>query len=149
MDRGRFFEPVAAHAGVAYLRYSFTKGTEQEVGFLRDVLGLMPGMRVLDVGCGPGRHVHALAALGLDVVGIDISFEFLQLAGGGAGGVDGVPGRRSRKPIELASPFLSQHAAPPEVQERLGLSAGLRLMVHDLRPRLAKDPLAKAPDAQA
>src|SRR3546814_1085500 len=33
----------------AYLRYSFTEGTDQEVGFLVDVLGLEPGMRVLDV----------------------------------------------------------------------------------------------------
>jgi SAM-dependent methyltransferase len=83
MDRGRFFEPVAAHAGAAYLRYSFTRGTDQEVGFLLDVLGLAPGMRVLDVGCGPGRHVAALAALGLDVVGVDISMEFLRLVAGG------------------------------------------------------------------
>jgi SAM-dependent methyltransferase len=83
MDRGRFFEPVAAHAGAAYLRYSFTRGTSQEVAFLRDVLGLAPGMRVVDVGCGPGRHVAALSALGLDVVGVDISFEFLRLVSGG------------------------------------------------------------------
>jgi SAM-dependent methyltransferase len=83
VDRGRFFEPVAAHAGAAYLRYSFTRGTSQEVAFLTDVLGLVPGMRVLDVGCGPGRHVAALAALGLDVVGVDISFDFLRLVSGG------------------------------------------------------------------
>jgi SAM-dependent methyltransferase len=83
VDRGRFFEPVAAHAGAAYLRYSFTRGTSQEVAFLRDVLGLVPGMRVLDVGCGPGRHVAALAAHGLDVVGVDISFDFLRLVSGG------------------------------------------------------------------
>src|ERR1700730_9707596 len=84
MDRGRFFEPVAAHAGAAYLRYSFTRGTEQEVGFLRDVLGLKPGMRVLDVGCGPGRHMAALAASGIDVVGVAISLEFLRLVSGGS-----------------------------------------------------------------
>ena len=78
-DRGRSFEAVAAHAGAAYLRYSFTKGTDQEVRFLVDALGLEPGMRVLDVGCGPGRHVTALASLGLDVVGVDISLDFLRL----------------------------------------------------------------------
>ena len=30
-------------------------------------------MRVLDVGCGPGRHAHALGQLGLTVHGVDIS----------------------------------------------------------------------------
>ena len=34
---GREFEAVAEHAGTAYLRYSFTKGTDQEVRFLADV----------------------------------------------------------------------------------------------------------------
>ncbi|MBJ7328370.1 MAG: class I SAM-dependent methyltransferase [Solirubrobacteraceae bacterium] len=28
---------------------------------------------VLDVGCGPGRHVHALRRRGIDVLGIDLS----------------------------------------------------------------------------
>ena len=80
---GREFEAVAAHAGLAYLRYSFTKGTAQEVGFLIDTLGLKPGDRVLDVGCGPGRHSSALRARGIDTVGLDISMPFLQAAGRG------------------------------------------------------------------
>lgn len=80
---GRWFEPLAAHAGAAYLRYSFTKGTAQEVGFLAEALALVPGQRVLDVGCGPGRHAHALAERGLEVVGLDISQEFLRAAGAG------------------------------------------------------------------
>ena len=53
-------------SGPAYLRNAFTKGTEQEVDFLVDALGLEPGMRVLDVGCGPGRHSLALARRGID-----------------------------------------------------------------------------------
>jgi ubiquinone/menaquinone biosynthesis C-methylase UbiE len=80
---GREFEAVASHAREAYLRYSFTKGTEQEVGFLIDELSLKPGMRVLDVGCGPGRHAHALLGHGIDVVGLDISMAFLRAAGEG------------------------------------------------------------------
>ena len=75
-----WFEEVADHLGAAYLRYSFTKGTEQEVDFLVDVLGLRPGQRILDVGCGPGRHAHALGRRGLEVVGVDISETFVDLA---------------------------------------------------------------------
>lgn len=79
-----WFEDVADHLGSAYLRYSFTKGTEQEVSFLVDALALDPGARVLDVGCGPGRHAHALGRLGFEVVGIDISERFIELAREGA-----------------------------------------------------------------
>ncbi|HET9610263.1 MAG TPA: methyltransferase domain-containing protein, partial [Acidimicrobiales bacterium] len=75
-----WFEPLADHMGDAYLRYSFTKGTAQEVAFLVDVLQLAPGMRVLDVGCGPGRHARALAGRGIEVVGVDISQRFVDLA---------------------------------------------------------------------
>jgi SAM-dependent methyltransferase len=75
-----FFEGLAEFMGPAYLRYSFTKGTVQEVGFLIDALGLAPGSTVLDVGCGPGRHSIELARRGMLVTGIDISEAFITLA---------------------------------------------------------------------
>jgi SAM-dependent methyltransferase len=77
---GHWFEELADHLGPAYLRYSFTYGTEQEVDFLVRELGLEPGMRVLDVGCGPGRHARALAQRGMVVHGVDISARFIELA---------------------------------------------------------------------
>jgi SAM-dependent methyltransferase len=79
-QRHHWFEPLADFVGPAYLRYSFTKGTEQETAFLIDALGLEPGAHVLDVGCGPGRHAHALAAHGCRVTGVDISERFVALA---------------------------------------------------------------------
>ena len=81
---GHWFEEMADFMGPAYLRYSFTKGTEQEVAFLADALDLQPGMRVLDVGCGPGRHSYELARLGVEVHGIDISQRFIDMASDGA-----------------------------------------------------------------
>ncbi len=66
--------------GDAYLKYSFTRGTNQEVEFLVDALELSPGDRVLDVGCGPGRHAYGLAERGIGVVGVDISQTFVDLA---------------------------------------------------------------------
>ncbi|MEQ8716103.1 MAG: class I SAM-dependent methyltransferase [Acidimicrobiales bacterium] len=77
---GHWFAPVAEHLGEAYLRYSFTRGTRQEVDFLVEVLELEPPMRVLDVGCGPGRHARVLAERGFEVVGVDISPRFVEIA---------------------------------------------------------------------
>ena len=36
-----WFEPIADHLGSAYLRYSFTKGTVQEVDFLMEAMEAM------------------------------------------------------------------------------------------------------------
>jgi SAM-dependent methyltransferase len=75
-----WFEPIAEYLGAAYLRYSFTKGTVQEVDVLVELLALRPGSAVLDVGCGPGRHAHELARRGIVVHGVDVSARFVDLA---------------------------------------------------------------------
>jgi SAM-dependent methyltransferase len=75
-----WFDELATFLGPAYLRNAFTYGTEQEVAFLCDRLQLQPGGRVLDLGCGPGRHSLALARRGMHVVGIDHSETFIELA---------------------------------------------------------------------
>lgn len=81
-----WFDAIAKHLGPAYWApgtgrvQAFTTGTEQEIDFLVDALGLRPGSRVLDVGCGPGRHSLALARRGIATVGVDHSPEFVQLA---------------------------------------------------------------------
>ncbi len=75
-----WFNPLADFLGAAYLRNAFTYGTGQEVDFLVDALGLEPGMRVLDVGCGPGRHSLELARRGIAAHGVDLSPTFIDLA---------------------------------------------------------------------
>lgn len=75
-----WFDEIAEFLGPAYLRNAFTMGTEQEVDFLVDALGLEPGVGVLDVGCGPGRHALALARRGFEVTGVDLSERFVALA---------------------------------------------------------------------
>ncbi len=86
VPEGPWFNEVARFLGDAYWApattrvQAFTTGTRQEVEFLVDALELRPGMRVLDAGCGPGRHALELAARGISVVGVDLSPEFVELA---------------------------------------------------------------------
>ena len=118
--RDHWFEDLADHLGSAYLRYSFTKGTTQEVDFLVDVLELEPGMRVLDVGCGPGRHSNELARRGIDAHGVDISERFVDLAR-----ADAPPGVTFERLDARALPFDAEFdAAISLCQGAFGLAGG-------------------------
>lgn len=65
----QFYDFNAPH----YEEESFTTNTEFEADFLMKELALAPGMKLLDLGCGTGRHSVALAKRGLEVTGLDIS----------------------------------------------------------------------------
>lgn len=54
--------------------------TAMETDGLISLLKLEPGMRVLDLPCGYGRHSNALASEGLNVVGGDVNSLFLSRA---------------------------------------------------------------------
>lgn len=87
-----WFESVARYLGDSYLNYSFTKGTKQEIDFLVETLPLVGGDRVIDIGCGPGRHCNELAIRGYKAFGIDISATFIEQASASA--VEGASFRR-------------------------------------------------------
>ncbi len=81
---GSFHKAVSDFQRESYLDQGYTKGTEQEVNFLEELLQLPAGTRILDVGCGPGRHSLELARRGFSTVGIDISEGFIEYARKGA-----------------------------------------------------------------
>lgn len=78
--REHWFEDLASHMKAAYLRYSFTKGTVQEVEFILESTGAVAGNSFIDVGCGPGRHSLELARRDMCVHGIDVSQDFIDIA---------------------------------------------------------------------
>lgn len=72
----RFFELEAGQ----YNDEVFVQNTDTEVTFLLDELKVAAGAKVLDLGCGTGRHAVALAGHGLRVTGIDLSDDMLAVA---------------------------------------------------------------------
>ncbi|NOY59570.1 MAG: class I SAM-dependent methyltransferase [Calditrichaeota bacterium] len=75
-----WYEQVYEKIGRNYFDYDYTKGTKQEVDFIVDLLEHDHSQKILDVGCGPGRHSVELARRGFHVVGVDLSQRFLQIA---------------------------------------------------------------------
>lgn len=65
----RYFD----HQAAGYMEEGFVQATRQEVEFLVAHLALQPGQRLLDIGCGTGRHAIELARRGYRVTGVDIS----------------------------------------------------------------------------
>jgi 2-polyprenyl-3-methyl-5-hydroxy-6-metoxy-1,4-benzoquinol methylase len=72
----KFFD---SHAPV-YMDNVFTKNTAAEVAFIIEELKLEPGTRILDVGCGTGRHSVELAKRGFRMTGVDLSGGMLDQA---------------------------------------------------------------------
>lgn len=69
------------HSEIYYLLYCHTEKTvKREVNFLVKTLRLKPKAKILDLGCGFGRHVIELAKRGFKAVGVDISKKLLSIA---------------------------------------------------------------------
>lgn len=65
-----FFEEM----GIEYEDYPFTQNTEKEVNWMVKEYLSNPEMKILDVGCGTGRHAINLATKGYkNITGIDLS----------------------------------------------------------------------------
>ena len=70
--RNEWVEFFDGHAPV-YMSNPFTRDTVKEADFLVEELNLPPRSRILDIGCGTGRHSIELARRGYQVTGVDIS----------------------------------------------------------------------------
>ncbi len=72
----------------AYKEKDFTRNTTSEVDFILAEFALPPESRILDMGCGTGRHAVELARRGYHVVGVDIAAGMLAEARKAADGAD-------------------------------------------------------------
>lgn len=80
---------------------------------------------VLDVGCGPGRHLHALTARGVFALGVDLSPVAVELAIGGGGRAivgdifDDLPGSGTWRSALLLDGNIGIGGCPVRLLERL------------------------------
>ena len=73
MHGKQWYEDLFTDYAESYDRESFTRGTIGEVDFLEEELGHDRTKKILDIGCGTGRHAIELAKRGYRVTGVDLS----------------------------------------------------------------------------
>jgi len=66
--------------GEEYLKFGFVKHTKAEVDFIKKVTRIKKKAKILDLGCGFGRHSIEFAKRGYQVVGVDFSRKLLSIA---------------------------------------------------------------------
>ncbi|ACY17075.1 methyltransferase domain-containing protein [Haliangium ochraceum] len=76
--RGKpWFEELFDEDYLRTLPFLTPQATRAEALFVAEALGVKPGARLLDIGCGYGRHAMELAAHGYQIVALDYSLPLL------------------------------------------------------------------------
>ena len=120
-DMTQWYETLFANFGKTYDKESFTQGTVGEVDFVERELGADRSKRILDIGCGTGRHAIELARRGYRVTGFDLSEGQLRLA------------REKAAAAGVTVEFQRRDATQPH------FNAGIRRRHHVLRRRVSVD----------
>jgi 2-polyprenyl-3-methyl-5-hydroxy-6-metoxy-1,4-benzoquinol methylase len=76
----QWYEELFKDYGKKYDNESYTQGTLGECDFIEKEIGHEKTARILDIGCGTGRHALELARRGYAVVGVDLSESQLRRA---------------------------------------------------------------------
>ena len=80
MSKRQWYEILFENYGEKYDQESFTQGTQGECDFIEKELNFDKNLKILDVGCGTGRHAIELTKRGYTVTGIDLSESQLEKA---------------------------------------------------------------------
>lgn len=73
MNKKQWYESLFENYGQKYDNEIFTQGTLGECDFIENELTFDKSLKILDVGCGTGRHSIELSKRGYTVTGIDLS----------------------------------------------------------------------------
>jgi 2-polyprenyl-3-methyl-5-hydroxy-6-metoxy-1,4-benzoquinol methylase len=76
----QWYESLFENYGKKYDSEVFTQGTLGECDFIEQETGGNKNLRILDIGCGTGRHSIELTRRGYSVTGIDLSESMLARA---------------------------------------------------------------------
>lgn len=79
-EKKQWYEALFENYGNTYEQEVFVKGTLGECDFIEKELQFDKGCRILDIGCGTGRHSIELCKRGYRVTGIDLSDSMLAKA---------------------------------------------------------------------
>jgi SAM-dependent methyltransferase len=94
----QWYESLFENYGQKYDNESFTKGTLGECDFIENEINFNNNTKIIDIGCGTGRHCIELARRGYRVTGIDLSESQLARA------------REKAAALNLEIPFLRHDA---------------------------------------
>ncbi|MBM3149748.1 MAG: class I SAM-dependent methyltransferase, partial [Chloroflexi bacterium] len=76
----QWYEELFENYGQQYDRESFAQGTVGECDLIEREIGFNKSIRILDIGCGTGRHSIELSRRGYNITGIDLSDSLLARA---------------------------------------------------------------------
>lgn len=76
----QWYESLFENYGEKYDQEVYTQGTKGECDFIEKEINYDKTLKILDVGCGTGRHSIELTKRGYSVTGIDLSDSQLQRA---------------------------------------------------------------------
>jgi len=80
MENKQWYELLFENYGERYDNEIFTQGTLGECDFIEKEINFDKSLKILDVGCGTGRHSIELSQRGYSVTGIDLSESQLERA---------------------------------------------------------------------
>jgi len=76
----QWYEELFENYGMKYDNENFTEGTIGECDFIEKEINYNKSSKILDIGCGTGRHSIELSKRGYTITGIDLSESLLKRA---------------------------------------------------------------------